>query len=67
MVSPSAIVTQPKALIHAALGMFMLLLAAAVPGYAQIELSGASSTRMYEDYIERGPGEFMGNLVGTTN
>jgi hypothetical protein len=39
----------------------VLLLAAAVPGYAQIELSGAYSTRMYEDYIERGPGEFMGN------
>jgi hypothetical protein len=34
------------------------------PAAAQIELSGVYSTRMYEDYIERGPGEFMGNFSG---
>jgi hypothetical protein len=59
MVYPSAIVTQLKALIHAGLWAFVLVPASAGPGYAQIELSGAYSTRMY--YIERGPGEFMGN------
>jgi hypothetical protein len=61
MVYPSAIVTQLKALIHAGLWAFVLVPASAGPGYAQIELSGAYSTRMYEDCIERGPGEFMGN------
>ena len=40
------------------------LLALASPAAAQIELSGVYSTRMYEDYIERGPGEFMGNFSG---
>ena len=40
------------------------LLVLASPAAAQIELSGVYSTRMYEDYIERGPGEFMGNFSG---
>jgi len=64
MVYPSAIMAQLKALLHAGLWAFGLVLAAAVPGYAQIELSGAYATRMHEDYIERGPGEFMGNFTG---
>ena len=48
----------------AALMSALALLAVAVPAAAQIELSGAYSSRMYEDYIERGPGEFMGNFTG---
>jgi hypothetical protein len=40
------------------------LLSIAAPALAQIELSGAYAPRMYEDYIERGPGEFMGNFTG---
>ena len=40
------------------------LVALASPAVAQIELSGVYSMRMYEDYIERGPGEFMGNFSG---
>src|SRR5688572_13459024 len=40
------------------------LLLSSLPAFAQVELSGAYSTRMYEDYIERGPGEFMGNFTG---
>ena len=36
----------------------------ATPAFAQIELSGAYSSRMYQDYIERGPGEFIGNFTG---
>ena len=40
------------------------LVALASPAAAQIELSGVYPTRMYEDYIERGPGEFMGNFSG---
>jgi hypothetical protein len=46
------------------LTVFCALLACAVPAFAQVELSGSYSTRMYEDYIERGPGEFMGNYTG---
>ncbi len=40
------------------------VLVMSVPAFAQVELSGAYATRMYEDYIERGPGEFMGNFTG---
>src|SRR6185295_1177382 len=34
------------------------------PALAQVELSGSYSIRMYEDYIERGPGSFMGDFTG---
>jgi hypothetical protein len=34
------------------------------PAFAQVELGGAWTIRMYEDYIERGPGEFLGNFTG---
>jgi hypothetical protein len=64
MVYPSAIVAQLKALIYAKLWAFGLLLAAAVPAAAQVELSGVYQTRMYEDYIERGPGSFLGDYTG---
>ncbi|MSO83143.1 MAG: hypothetical protein EXQ53_07590 [Acidobacteria bacterium] len=40
------------------------VLVASVPAFAQVELSGAYATRMYEDYIERGPGSFMGDFTG---
>ena len=40
------------------------LSAVAVPVSAQVDLTGSYQTRMYEDYIERGPGEFMGNYTG---
>jgi hypothetical protein len=40
------------------------LLAVGGPASAQIELSGAYSTHMHEDYIERGPGSFMGDYTG---
>jgi hypothetical protein len=36
----------------------------AVPASAQVDLNGSYQTRMHEDYIERGPGEFMGNYTG---
>jgi hypothetical protein len=42
----------------------LLLLLAAAPVAAQVELSGNYSIRMYEDYIERGPGSFMGDYTG---
>src|SRR5688500_19524327 len=64
MVYPSAIMTQLKPLFHAGLWVSVIMLAGAAPAHAQIELSGAYSSRMYEDYIERGPGEFMGNFTG---
>ena len=34
------------------------------PAFAQVELSGSYAIRMYEDYIERGPGSFMGDFTG---
>ena len=46
-----------------AVAMFALLTFSA-PARAQMDLNGSWSTRMYEDYIERGPGEFMGNFSG---
>src|SRR5687767_5782643 len=39
-------------------------LVAGAPVSAQVELTGSYQIRMYEDYIERGPGEFMGNFTG---
>jgi hypothetical protein len=44
--------------------LFCALMAMQMPALAQTELSGSYATRMYEDYIERGPGEFMGNFSG---
>jgi hypothetical protein len=35
-----------------------------VPAFAQVELSGSYSIRMYEDYIERGPGSYLGDFTG---
>ena len=68
MVYPSPSMAQLKPLRYGslwALGLlFALLLPTAIPAYAQVELSGAYTSRMYEDYIERGPGEFMGNFTG---
>ena len=49
---------------HRVSALAVLIVATATPVLAQIELSGAYSSRMYEDYIERGPGEFMGNYTG---
>src|SRR2546423_4315233 len=37
---------------------------ASVPAFAQVELSGSYAIRMYEDYIERGPGSYMGDFTG---
>ena len=34
------------------------------PAFAQVELSGTYAIRMYEDYIERGPGSFLGDFTG---
>jgi hypothetical protein len=40
------------------------LFALVQPAAAQVELTGTYQSRMYEDYIERGPGEFLGNYTG---
>jgi hypothetical protein len=40
------------------------LLAGPGAAFAQVELSGSYSIRMYEDYIERGPGSFLGDFTG---
>ncbi len=36
----------------------------AVPAFAQVELSGSYAPRLYEDYIERGPGSDLGDYTG---
>jgi len=43
---------------------FGLLLPAA-PAAAQSELTGTYMPVMHEDYIERGPGSFLGDFTGT--
>jgi hypothetical protein len=40
------------------------LLACVAPASAQVELGGTYAIRMYEDYIERGPGSFLGDFTG---
>ena len=35
-----------------------------MPAYAQVELSGSYAPRLYEDYIERGPGSDLGDYTG---
>jgi len=40
------------------------LLMVSVPAFAQIELSGSYAPRLYEDYIERGPGSDLGDFTG---
>ncbi|MBM3820978.1 MAG: hypothetical protein FJW14_18455 [Acidimicrobiia bacterium] len=44
--------------------ILLTVLVTAAPAWAQVELSGSYSIRMYEDYIERGPGSFMGDFTG---
>ena len=40
------------------------LLMVSAPAFAQVELGGTYAIRMYEDYIERGPGSFLGDFTG---
>jgi hypothetical protein len=40
------------------------VLAAAAPAFAQMELTGNYTGRLYEDYIERGPGSDLGDFTG---
>ena len=43
-----------------------VLLTTSAPASAQVELGGSYAIRMHEDYIERGPGSFMGDFTGTS-
>jgi hypothetical protein len=43
--------------------VFSVLLAG-TPAFAQVELGGTYAIRMHEDYIERGPGSFLGDFTG---
>jgi hypothetical protein len=45
-------------------GVICALLAIGAPASAQIELTGSYSVRMFEDYIERGPGSDIGDFTG---
>jgi hypothetical protein len=42
-----------------------LLSLTAAPASAQVDLSGTWAVRLYEDYIERGPGASLGDFTGT--
>src|SRR5690349_10230935 len=42
-----------------------VLMLAAVPASAQIDLTGSWRTRMYEDFFERGPGSDLADFTGT--
>ena len=50
------------------LGRIVVLLSAlttvSVPAFSQVELTGSYAIRMYEDYIERGPGSYLGDFTG---
>ena len=41
-----------------------LLVTLSTPAFAQVELGGSYAIRMHEDYIERGPGSFLGDFTG---
>jgi hypothetical protein len=49
---------------RAILSSICVLVVAAVPAFAQVELSGSYAPRLYEDYIERGPGSDLGDYTG---
>ena len=34
------------------------------PAFAQVDLTGSWAPRLYEDYIERGPGSDLGDFTG---
>jgi hypothetical protein len=40
------------------------VIVSAIPAYAQYELTGSYTAVMHEDYIERGPGSFLGDFTG---
>src|SRR5258706_16312056 len=45
--------------------LFVAMLAAApLPAFAQVDLTGSWAPRLYEDYIERGPGSDLGDFTG---
>jgi hypothetical protein len=44
--------------------MACALAGASAPAFAQVELTGSYIALMHEDYIERGPGSFMGDFTG---
>src|SRR5256885_16390512 len=46
--------------------VFVLIstLAATAPAFAQFAFEGSYTIRMYEDYIERGPGSDLGDFTG---
>ena len=48
----------------AALTTCCTLLLAAVPAWGQVQLTGTYEDRLYEDYIERGPGSDLGDFTG---
>src|SRR5436190_20344330 len=40
------------------------MLALSIPAFAQVDLTGSWAPRLYEDYIERGPGSDLGDFTG---
>jgi hypothetical protein len=44
--------------------LWLVLVLVPAPAFAQAELTGSYGTLMHEDYIERGPGSFLGDYTG---
>lgn len=44
--------------------VLVVALAVSAPAFAQYNLTGSYTNMMHEDYIERGPGSFMGDYTG---
>jgi hypothetical protein len=44
--------------------LLIAFLAISVPASAQVDLTGSWAPRLYEDYIERGPGSDLGDFTG---
>jgi hypothetical protein len=44
--------------------VFSVLWLMSVPAFAEVELGGTYAIRMHEDYIERGPGSYLGDFTG---
>ena len=44
--------------------LLFALLVISMPAFAQVDLTGSWAPRLYEDYIERGPGSDLGDFTG---
>ena len=53
-----------QVLLTRVVALVAVVVGASTPVVAQSEFTGSYRTLMHEDYIERGPGSFMGDFTG---